>query len=74
MRASTAGLILLALGAVAPALAEDGSEEQQRCVSGCLYHSKGASDPAYERCVAKYCAHIGEDEDEDQPAKGARKK
>ncbi len=67
-----AGLALLALGfaLAAPAFAEDGSEQQQRCVSSCLYHhAKGPSDPGYERCVARYCAHIGEDEDEAQEKK-----
>lgn len=63
MRFSIA-VLALALFAAAPARAEDGSEEQQRCVSSCLYHAKGASDPAYERCIAKYCARLGEDEDE----------
>ncbi|WP_395665226.1 hypothetical protein [Methylocella sp.] len=75
MRALAAGFGLLGFSlvlATAPARAEDGSEAQQRCVSSCLYHARGTSDPAYERCIAKYCAHIGEDEDKDE-AQGKQK-
>ncbi|WP_374308515.1 hypothetical protein [Methylocella sp.] len=70
MRLSIAAFALILLAA-APARAEDGSEEQQRCVSSCLYHAKGTSDPAYERCIAKYCAKLGESEDD--AAKGRKK-
>ena len=38
-----------------PALAQEDPMEAQRCIWRCLSNSKGASDPAYKQCVAKFC-------------------
>ena len=48
--------LMLAMSAVPATAAPDDKEmEQQRCVWRCLANSKGNTDPAYNRCVQKFC-------------------
>lgn len=49
-------VVMLTMSTVPATAAPDDKEmEQQRCVWGCLAKSKGNTDPAYTRCVQKYC-------------------
>ncbi len=50
-----AALLLITVAAVQAAAQSDGMEVQ-RCVWRCLYASNGASDPAYNACVASRCS------------------
>jgi hypothetical protein len=54
MRLAIAAVIGLALPSI-PAFTEPPDMELQRCIWRCLAEYKGASDPAYKRCVAKIC-------------------
>jgi hypothetical protein len=54
MRIVFAALAFLPLWTI-PGSAADDPMEVQRCVWRCLANVKGADDPAYERCVKKYC-------------------
>jgi len=47
--------LFLSLSTISGSAADD-PMEVQRCVWRCLANAKGADDPAYERCVKKYCA------------------
>jgi hypothetical protein len=51
-----AALASIALALASPsALAEPAYMEAQRCIWRCLANSKGAADPAYNRCIARDC-------------------
>jgi len=54
MRIAISVLLFLFLSSISTSAAED-PMAVQRCVWSCLANSKGADDPAYERCVKQNC-------------------
>ena len=54
MRSAISVLFFLFLLSISASAADD-PMAVQRCVWSCLANSKGADDPAYERCVKEYC-------------------